>query len=151
MIKKLLISGSRKASPQLLQYCDFIVERAKKNGFEIICDDSEGCSSQSWWSSEEKDVPYKVYGFKDVARNNAPESNYVMWRDGRTDEALDRFMVEQADMVVVLWNYEDTKPLQVAQYAKQLNKQVWLYVFDSEKGMTNVTDAIPQVCERFLK
>ena len=130
---KLLISGSREANSKLLHYVHFIVERAKVNGFHVICGDAGGVDSQCWHSCQELDVPYTVYGIADKPRNDAPIINFEVVRPARTYEQRDRTMVEMADKVMCIWNGESKGSLAVYEYAKAQGKDCWLYKFDGKK------------------
>lgn len=128
-----MISGSRKTTESMLFYCYSVVDRAKANGWEIICGDASGIDAACWWRCVEIDTPFTVYGTKATPRNEAPMTNYKLFQavegqsDGRNYTDRDRFMGDMADRVMCIWNGESKGTIAVAEYARKQGKQFWLF------------------------
>lgn len=150
---KLLISGSRKATPKLLHYVHFIVTRAKANGFHVICEDADGVGSQCWHSCQELEVPYTVYGIADKPRNDAPIINFEVVRPARTYEQRDETMVDMADKVMCIWNskIKSKGTVRVVKYARDTGKEFWLYGEWKQKGIRKLNDELDEIIAEVLK
>ena len=121
---KLLISGSRDATEPLLAYARACVQRARDNGWMIICGDAFGVDWQVVEHCQRLGVSYMSYGTKDYPRNGA--SHYTRL-DVADYTARDRWLVEQADKVMCITTQEGTPgTLAVYEYALEVGKECWL-------------------------
>lgn len=146
----IMISGSRKDDELMKHFAYSAVDRAKKQGYDVIVGDATGVDSAVWWRCVEVGVPFTVYGVKDTPRNGAPITNYVMCQTeslegGRSFTARDRMMVDKADVVVVIWNMNSRGSLQVAKYAKEKGKKLRLYARqDGDNRIIDIADRIDE-------
>lgn len=120
---KLLICGSRAASPAMLDYAIGCVERAQANGWTVIVGDASGVDAAVVQACERVGVPYTCYGITAQARSGAHQ--YVRL-DVPTFRARDEWMVRQVDVVMAVWNGQSRGTQAVYRYAVQQGRQAWL-------------------------
>ena len=106
---RLLITGSRQASPEMLHYVYRLVEYAREKGWSIIVGDAEGVDSAVVDNCWAQGVAFTCYGISQRPRLPtcsvrgfiaAPEYEQV----GRDYLDRDRYMVSQCDRVMAVWN-----------------------------------------------
>ena len=139
--RKVLISGSRYATREMLNVVCAVLHRIRYYADELIVGDAHGIDAEAVRLAEQLNVPYTAFGIWNKARNGA--SSYVnVWCEverragkivgGQHKRAKvlythrDRFMVEQADIVVCIWNGTSTGTKAVYDYALELGKDAVL-------------------------
>lgn len=143
--RQVLISGSRYATTDMLDVVRAVLHRIRYYADELIVGDAEGIDAEAVRLAERMGVPYTTYGIWGKARNGASE--YVnIWREverraGKITGSphtrskilythRDRFMVEQADIVICIWNGKSSGTKAVYDYAIELGKSAVLRVPD---------------------
>lgn len=104
---RLLITGSRDASPAMLDYARRVVERAKVNGWEIVVGDASGVDSAVIEACCVLGVTYQVFGITPDPRNG-PKGNYVRV-DATSYLTRDEVMCRRADRCIAIWNGEHAR------------------------------------------
>ncbi len=133
---KVLISGSRDASPALLELTKVIVMRAWYRGHEILVGDAEGVDEVVAQTAEKFKANYTAHGITKAARNGA--QCYSDVRPLLTKVAYmgyrhrDRLMVRSADIVICIWNGHSTGTRRVYDFAVHSGKRAYLY---NDKGL----------------
>jgi hypothetical protein len=120
---KLLIAGSRAASPQMLKYAHACVLRAKAQNWHVLVGDAYGIDEAVVRACEQERVPYTAYGVQVRARNRA---KYYSNTGLVSFTARDEYMVTLADKVMAIWNGASKGTLHVYQMARQAGKTAWL-------------------------
>jgi len=99
---KILITGSRDATPEMLELVDQIVLDAKADGDEIIVGDADGVDSRVIYQCDLLKVPVTVYGAYEKLRRRAKTGlNYGL---KGTYPERDKYMAEKADCCIACWN-----------------------------------------------
>jgi len=123
-ITTLLISGSRTATPAMLDYAAACTRKAALNGWHIICGDAFGVDWQVVYECQRVGIFYMSYGITEAARNGARVYTRL---DVRSFSERDRWMVEQADAALCITTKDGTPgTLAVYNYAIEQGKEAWL-------------------------
>jgi hypothetical protein len=130
---KVLMSGSRNTTPEMLEIVQSTVWKLWWGHHEILVGDAVGVDAAVVKWAEKLALPYMAYGITDQARNGA--TNYLNVRDPLADGSAkylrwarlfserDKWMVDRADIVICISNVPSTKgTLAVYRYANQLHK-----------------------------
>jgi hypothetical protein len=125
---KLLITGSRKASPEMLDYARRIVEWCKEKNFLIIVGEAEGVDSAVLQHCMKIDHRFECYGIAAEPRNPIGEANYFRVKGDYL--ARDRRMVERADQVVAIWNKVSRGTQYTFNYAYSMGRKVTIKEFE---------------------
>jgi hypothetical protein len=120
---KLLIAGSREASPQMLKYAQACVSRAKAQCWQIVVGDAHGIDEAVVRACEQQSVSYMCYGIQAQARNRA--TNYINTKL-TSFTARDEYMLSLADKVMAIWNGSSKGALHVYETARQAGQTAWL-------------------------
>lgn len=115
---RLLITGSRRATPEMFSYAYRAVARAKALGWRIIVGDADGVDFAVMDACNQLGVPYVCYGIDDTPRHGNPPE-YVRCEGGYLDR--DRMMAKQCDRVLAIWNGVSTKSGTCATYRYAIN------------------------------
>lgn len=141
MTHRLMICGSREASPALLWQAWSAAQSAFRMnvaGWEIVVGDAHGVDAEVVRTAQIFDIPYTVVGIALHPRNGASMRHYmrlvtVSGVQAERYRERDRYLVQQADRIICLTNGQTerrsgqlTGTLAVYEYAKRLNKQVEL-------------------------
>ena len=129
---KLLITGSRKATSEMLAYALKAVSRAKELGWHIVVGDAPGLDASVIAACDELGVPVEVHGAHGRIRNRtktgkniAHECNYTM---------RDQIMAEACDACLAVWNGHSKGTRITFRCAENLGKTVWVRNFGKTKG-----------------
>ncbi|MCC7447112.1 MAG: hypothetical protein IT324_06835 [Anaerolineae bacterium] len=146
---RLLIAGSRHASPAMLATANQAVMRAKANGWCVLVGDAEGIDTAVIVACNQQQVNYICFGIAAKPRSKA----FSSVRDGGTGRYIrvaskkpydyatrDRHMADLADRGVFLWTGESKGTKKAYDYMQSLNKPVDLLTF----GMKRQTPFLPQ-------
>jgi hypothetical protein len=100
----LLISGSREASPVMLEYTVAVVKRAAFRGWGVIVGDAEGVDAQVITTCKSLPLPFHVFGITTQPRNGGPlePGQYTQIHGSYPDR--DRAMCDVADRAIGIWN-----------------------------------------------
>lgn len=99
---KILITGSRDATPEMLELVDQIVLDAKADGDEIIVGDADGVDARVIYQCDLLKVPVTVYGaYSKMRRLSKTGFNYGL---KGTYPERDRYMAEKAEECIAVWN-----------------------------------------------
>ena len=98
---RLLITGSRKATPEMLDYARRAVARAKEHGWHIVVGDAEGVDLAVMQACDALGVPYVCYGIDPQPRHGNP-AQYVRCEGTFLDR--DRVMARICHRVLAIWN-----------------------------------------------
>lgn len=130
---KLLITGSRQATKEMLAYACFAVERAKELGWTIIVGDAEGIDHQVLYKCCWLEVPFRFFGITPVPRHYCCLNHVNRYNKIDGDYlARDRKMVWECDRVLAIWNGISRGTKYTYDYAVKLGKQADLTTFTNE-------------------
>jgi len=127
---KLLITGSRDATPRMLAAAVNAVKRAKELGWEIIVGDAPGIDAKVIETCDELNVPVTVCGAYNKVRNHTKTGGHVMTYG--TYPQRDAYMVGECDKCYAIWNGVSRGTKLTYQMALDLHKECWL--FTDKKG-----------------
>lgn len=99
---KLLITGSRNASPKMIEYAKKVVERAHELGWSIIVGDAPGVDWMVIAHCDFLFVPVEVHGAFGKCRNQSSQGNNITHKC--TYPERDRIMADLCDRCVGVWN-----------------------------------------------
>jgi len=106
MTQKILFSGSRNATPQMLEATRrYIVERLIGKDVYVIVGDAEGIDTCVIQTCDENDIPLEVHGAHDTIRHITFTGKQVKHPCGYLER--DRIMADligQTDRAVIVWN-----------------------------------------------
>lgn len=123
---KLLISGSRDATPEMLDYARRAVERAYAKEWIIIVGDAEGVDSAVIDHAYHIGAVHIVYGLK-KPRHTSLGMGWVSVEGGYL--ARDRQMARDCDLCLAIWNGVSRGTWYTYNYARKLGKPSWLKNF----------------------
>lgn len=122
---KLLITGSRDATPEMLELVDQIVLDAKADGDEIIVGDEDGVGARVIYQCDLLKVPATVYGaYSKMRRLSKTGFNYGL---KGTYTQRDAYMSEKCDECIAVWNGTSNGTLYTFVHAKNSGKPVTVY------------------------
>lgn len=102
---RLLITGSRQASPAMLLMAHNAVLRAASNKWQIVVGDAEGVDQRVQLSCCEQDIPFAVFGVTQYPRHICCDKHIEHYAKVDGDYLdRDRLMVGLADRVFAIWN-----------------------------------------------
>lgn len=129
----LLITGSRAATPAMLDYAKRAVRRAGLLGWQIVVGDAAGIDTQTICQCCAYGVPFAFYGVTPVPRNcccKSHRANYVQVQGSYPNR--DRYMVYLADRVLGIWNGTSNGTKYTCDHAMRQGKTVWLKTFEAQ-------------------
>lgn len=128
--KTVLICGSRYGSQKLYDLARGIVHKQCFVGNRIIVGDADGIDSVVVQAVERIACSYTCFGISEHPRNGAICYERVAVEEffpaKKKYQMRDEFMIEQADIVIALWNGYSTGTKHVADFALSLGKIVYL-------------------------
>lgn len=124
---KILITGSRDATPEMLELVDQIVLDAKADGDEIIVGDADGVDSRVIYQCDLLKVPVTVYGAYEKLRRRA-KTGYNYGLKG-TYPQRDVYMAERCDECVVLTQNDSHDTLLTSDAITTFGKLCTEYIF----------------------
>lgn len=123
----LLITGSRDASPAMLNYARRCVQRAKQRGWSVIVGDAHGVDAAVMDECHRLGVPHVIVGGYDKIRRKTPSGSTFAHPGDYL--ARDRYMSQRCDICVAVHNGVSRGTAYTAQYAQTLGKVVHWKVF----------------------
>lgn len=98
----LLICGSRKATPAMLDYARRCVIRAKENDWQVICGDADGVDFAVMNACHQHGVPCTIYGANGKLRRRTPSCQVIICSGSYYDR--DERMAKECDQCMAIWN-----------------------------------------------
>jgi len=133
----LLITGSRDASPAMLDAAYRAVERAHEHGWHIVVGDARGVDKQVIYACHLKGVPFKFYGITTAPRNSCCLEHirecYVHC-DTKSYLSRDEIMVRHADRCLAIWDGVSRGTKYTLDYARKLGIQTDVMEFKVVKA-----------------
>ncbi len=129
---KLLITGSRKATPEMLAYALKAVARAKERGWQVVVGDAAGVDASVIDACDELGVPVEVHGAYGRIRNRTKTGKNIVQKCNYA--ARDRIMAEACEACLAVWNGQSGGTRTTLECAGELGKTVWLKNFGSGEG-----------------
>lgn len=120
---RLLITGSREATADMLRMAYSAVERAKANDWQIIVGDADGIDKQVIYACCWLNVPFQFCGITLYPRNTCCTShlnNYTQVRGNYL--ARDRYMAHRCHRVFAIWNGISRGTKYTYDYVRNLGK-----------------------------
>lgn len=121
---KMLITGSRDATPAMLEKARWLVRRAKAKGDEIVVGDADGVDLAVMIECHKLGVKHQVWGaygrmrhWTETGASNCIEGDYP---------ARDRKMAQLCDECTGVWNGISRGTRLTMEAAKRLGKPTWV-------------------------
>lgn len=127
---KLLITGSREATPEMLEYARAAVQRAKSLGWEIVVGDATGVDQAVIEECDHLGVPVTVHGGYDKVRiqtrtgQNIPHPGSYPDRNWKMVESLSK-----DDHCLAVWDGSSRGTQMTFQKAKLAGVQTYVRTF----------------------
>lgn len=120
---RLLITGSRNATPAMLRMAYSAVEHAKANGWHIIVGDADGIDKQVIDACCQLDMPFAIYGITSSPRNLCCGHHIFNYQRMPGDYlARDRTMAHLCNRVFAIWNGTSRGTKYTYDYVRNLGK-----------------------------
>lgn len=129
---KLLITGSRKATSEMLAYALKAVSRAKELGWQMIVGDAPGVDASVIDACDELGVPVEVHGAYSAIRNCTKTGKNIVHECNYT--VRDQIMAEACDACLAVWNGRSKGTRITFECVENLRKTVWVKNFGRTKG-----------------
>ena len=120
---KVLITGSRDASPQMLAKAVEVVVWCQQHGYTVLVGDAPGVDRAVRQACARPQVTCLVYGAYDRVRDPTAGGS-LMHRAFRSYPARDRCMARQCDLCVAIWNGRSHGTQYTADSVRSLSKRV---------------------------
>jgi hypothetical protein len=123
MRMKVLITGSRQATPAMLAKVEEVVLWVKRQGAELLVGDAPGVDAHVRVCAEALSVPTTVYGAYGRLRGRRRGHEQVVV----VPEAYavrDRLMAQACDLCIAIWNGRSRGTNATVDYARRLGKRV---------------------------
>lgn len=124
---RLLITGSRQATPAMLDYARRCVQRAKERGYTVIVGDASGVDTAVMDECDRLRVPHIICGAYHKIRRRTETGSVTTI--GGNYLARDRWMAERCDICQAIHNGVSRGTAYTANYAQTLGKVVYWKVF----------------------
>jgi hypothetical protein len=133
---KALVTGSRVATAKMIDFAINLVKRAEETGqVTFIVGDAEGIDAAVIKECDARKIPVRVYGgYGRFRRKSIQGDNHFIDRDYLE---CNRFMVQECNMCIAVWNGRSRGTYYTFQYAKKMGKEAHLRVFKG-KGVDNL-------------
>jgi hypothetical protein len=130
---RVLITGSREASPAMLAKVEEVVLWVKQQGYALLVGDAPGVDAHVRLCAEALSVPTTVYGAygKLRGRRRSHERVVVVPEDYRV---RDRLMAQRCDLCVAVWNERSRGTKDTFEYARRLGTRVIVRAFGAAGG-----------------
>lgn len=133
MRMKVLITGSRQATPAMLAKVEAVVVWVKRQGCALLVGDAPGVDAHVRVCAEALSVPITVYGAYGRLRGRRRSQEQVVV----VPEAYavrDRLMAQACDLCVAVWNGRSQGTRSTFEYARRLGKRVIVRADPSRVG-----------------
>jgi predicted Rossmann-fold nucleotide-binding protein len=130
---RVLMTGSRLASPPILAKVEEVVQWVKRQGHTLVVGDAPGVDAHARLCAAALGMPTTVYGAygKLRGRQRANEQVVVVPEDYMV---RDRLMAQRCDLCVAVWNGRSRGTKSTFEYARQLGKRVVVRTFGTAGG-----------------
>ena len=129
---RLLITGSRDATPAMLDYAHRLVMYARDKGWHIIVGDAEGIDAQVIHDCSHASVAFNVFGITTFPRNGglAARLHYIQVNE-QSFLGRDRHMVRMCSRCMAIWNGRSRGTKYTYDYAVAQGKKAEMRQFSS--------------------
>ena len=125
---KLLITGSRDASSQMLAYARSLVLRAREMGWSIVVGDASGIDAEVIKECDRLGVKVIVYGaFGNIRHRTQTGTNFPT--SAKSYSERDRMMAQVCDVCMAVWNGKSAGTRLTYLAAKNYGKKVYIKDF----------------------
>ena len=133
MRRKVLMTGSRQATPAMLAKVEDVVLWVKRQGYALLVGDAPGVDAHARVCADALGVPTTVFGAygRLRGRRRAHEAVMLIPEDYRV---RDRLMAQRCDLCVAVWNGRSRGTKATVEYARRLGKRVLVRAFDAVGG-----------------
>jgi hypothetical protein len=133
MRMKVLMTGSRQATPAMLAKVEEVVLWVKRQRYALVVGDAPGVDAHVRVCAEALSVPTTVYGAygKLRGRRRSHEQVVVVPEDYRV---RDRLMAQRCDLCVAVWNGRSRGTKDTFEYARRLGTRVIVRAFGAAGG-----------------
>ena len=123
---KILITGSREATPEMLQAVKTYIDWADEHDAQVIVGDAPGMDAEVIRLCDERLIPLTVVGAYGKLRHRSkfPEQNCYI-AGGYLDR--DRLMAHKCDCCIAIWNGRSRGTKYTYDYAQSLGKQTVMW------------------------
>jgi len=130
---KVLITGSRQATPAMLAKVEEVVVWVKRQGYALLVGDAPGVDAHVRVCAEALSVPTTVYGAygKLRGRRRGDEQVIVVPEEYMV---RDRLMAQRCDLCVAVWNGRSRGTKATFESARRLGKRVVVRTFGAVGG-----------------
>jgi hypothetical protein len=120
---RVLITGSREASPAMLAKVEAVVLWVKRQGYTLLVGDAPGVDAHVRVCAEALAVPTTVYGaFGRLRGRRRSQEQVVVVAKGYA--VRDRLMAQACDLCIAVWNGLSRGTRSTFEYARRLGKRV---------------------------
>jgi hypothetical protein len=133
MRMKVLMTGSRQATPAMLAKVEDVVLWVKRQGYALMVGDAPGVDAHARVCADALGVPTTVFGAcgRLRGRRRAHEAVILIPEDYHV---RDRLMAQRCDLCVAVWNRRSRGTKDTLEYARRLGKRVLVRAFDAAGG-----------------
>jgi hypothetical protein len=133
MRMKVLMTGSRQATPAMLAKVEDVVLWVKRQGYALVVGDAPGVDAHARMCADALGVPTTVFGAygRLRGRRRAHEAVILIPEDYRV---RDRLMAQRCDLCVAVWNGRSRGTKDMFEYARQRGKRVLVRAYDAAGG-----------------
>jgi hypothetical protein len=133
MRMKVLMTGSRQATPAMLAKVEDVVLWVKRQGYALLVGDAPGVNAHARVCADALGVPTTVFGAygRLRGRRRAHEAVIVIPED---DRVRDRLMAQRCDLCVAVWHGRSRGTKDTFESARRLGKRVLVRSFREEVG-----------------
>ena len=128
MRRKVLITGSRQATPAMLAKVEDVVLWVKRQGYALLVGDAPGVDAHARMCADALGVSTTVFGAygRLRGRRRAHEAVIVIPED---DRVRDRLMAQRCDLCVAVWNGRSRGTKSTFEHAHRLGTRVVVQAF----------------------
>ena len=130
---RVLMTGSREASPAMLAKVEAVVLWVKRQGYALLVGDAPGVDAHVRVCAEALSVPTTVYGAYGRLRGRRRSHEQVVVVPEEY-VVRDRLMAQRCDLCVAVWNRRSCGTKATFESARQLGKRVLVRAFDAASG-----------------
>ena len=133
MRRKVLITGSRQATPAMLAKVEAVVRWVKRQGYVLLVGDATGVDAHVRLCAEALSVPTTVFGAYGRLRDRYhSQEQVVVVPEGYA--VRDRLMAQACDLCVAVWNGRSRGTRATFEYARRLGKRVVVRTYGAAGG-----------------
>lgn len=132
---KVLISGSRRATPAMLAHArQWVIRLSGWTDYSLVCGDAEGIDATAIQAALDIGLPFDCYGITPVSRGRVvPDEHYHYLSHLTTYPDRDRYMAGLADYGIFIWNGWSSGTIITYNALKHRKKTCLLYNYRKDK------------------